>query len=214
MRQLMRGFSAAVAKSLAPAARSLPDRYRAEGRIKVNATIVHGAPEGSFLPGNGKAEWFKDHEMGPEMVIVPAGRFMMGSPGNASESVCIPGAEEYVLTPAETPQHPVTIAQPFGVGRHAVTRGQFRRIRQRQGLRDIALRGDVMAQSGISQDNSHPVVFVSWEDAKAFATWLSRQSGRDYRRADRGRVGVCGPSRHHDAVLVGLKDHPGAGQLR
>ena len=181
MPTVMQRLSAAVARSLAPAARSLPDRYRAEGRIKVNATIVHGAPEGWFLPGNGKAEWFKDHEMGPEMVIVPVGRFMMGSPGNASESVCIPGAEEFVLTPAETPQHPVTIAQPFGVGRHAVTRGQFAAFVSDTGYETSPCGGLSWRNPGFPQDDSHPVVFVSWEDAKAFATWLSRQSGRDYR---------------------------------
>jgi hypothetical protein len=45
--------------------------------MKVDATIVHGAPEGCFLPGNGKFEWFQDCEGGPEMVVVPAGTFMM-----------------------------------------------------------------------------------------------------------------------------------------
>ena len=69
----------------APAALPLIDRYRAEGRIKVDATIVHGAPEGWFLPGKGKAEWFQDYEGGPEMVVVPAGKFMMGSPETEPE---------------------------------------------------------------------------------------------------------------------------------
>ena len=41
-RQLMQGLSAAVAKSLAAVAPSLLERYRAEGRIKVDATIVCG----------------------------------------------------------------------------------------------------------------------------------------------------------------------------
>jgi formylglycine-generating enzyme required for sulfatase activity len=87
---------------------------RAEGRIKVDATIVHGAPEGWFLPGNGKAEWFKDHEMGTEMVVVPAGGFTMGSPETEPERL-----------DWESPQHAVTIARPLCVSRHAVTRGQF-----------------------------------------------------------------------------------------
>ena len=55
-----------------PVVASPDDRYRAEGRIKVAATIVHGAPEGWFLPGKGKVEWFQDYEGGPEMVVVPA----------------------------------------------------------------------------------------------------------------------------------------------
>jgi hypothetical protein len=62
-----------------PAARSREDPMRAEGRIKLDASIVHGAPEGWFKPGAGKSEWFKDHERGPDMVVVPAGEFTMGS---------------------------------------------------------------------------------------------------------------------------------------
>jgi len=48
--------------------------YLAEGRIKVDAMIVHGAPGGWFKPGAGKVEWFKDAEIGPELVVVPAER--------------------------------------------------------------------------------------------------------------------------------------------
>jgi formylglycine-generating enzyme required for sulfatase activity len=35
--------------------------------------------DGWFTPGAGKFEWFKDHELGPEMVVVPDGEFTMGS---------------------------------------------------------------------------------------------------------------------------------------
>jgi formylglycine-generating enzyme required for sulfatase activity len=34
---------------------------------------------------------------------------------------------------------------------------------------------------GFAQDDSHPVVCMSWDDAKAYSEWLTRQSGRDYR---------------------------------
>jgi hypothetical protein len=61
--------------------RHLQAGYHREGRIKIDARwIVHGAPDGWFKPGAGKTEWFKDHEHGPEMVVVPGGGFMMGSP--------------------------------------------------------------------------------------------------------------------------------------
>jgi hypothetical protein len=76
-----------------------------EGRIKVDARIVHGAPEGWFKPGNGKTEWFKDLDVCPEMVVVPAGSFTMGSLENDREK----------------PPHTVTIKAPFAVGRFAVT---------------------------------------------------------------------------------------------
>jgi formylglycine-generating enzyme required for sulfatase activity len=173
-------------KEPGPAAPSLVDRYRAEGRIKVDATIVHGAPDGWFLPGNGKAEWFKDYDGGPEMVIVPAGKFMMGAPKT-----------ELGRSDNEGPQHPVTLAQPFAVGRHAVTRGQFAAFVNNTGykteggayVRVVGWFGGIWKSDPSAswrnprfpQDESHPVVCVGWEDAKAFAAWLSSQSGRDYR---------------------------------
>ena len=165
----------------APVLASSDDRYRAEGRIKVDATIVHGAPDGRFLPGNGKAEWFKDHEMGPEMVVVPAGKFIMGSPDTEPER-----SED------ESPQHSVTIVQPFAVSRHAVTRGQFAAFVNNTGYKTEGgayvwageWKSDPKASwrnPGFPQDDSYPVVCVSWKDAKAFAAWLSNLSGQEYR---------------------------------
>lgn len=62
-----------------PTKRSMPpaERYAAEGRIKVDAPIVHGAPTdpsggGWFKPGAGRTEWFQDIDIGPQMVVVPA----------------------------------------------------------------------------------------------------------------------------------------------
>jgi formylglycine-generating enzyme required for sulfatase activity len=151
-----------------PAEPALFDRYRAEGRIKVDAAIVHGAPDGWFLPGNGKVEWFQDSEHGPEMVVVPAGSFVMGSPESELER-----------SEAEGPQHPVTIATSFAVGRHPIKRGEFAAFVKDTGheIRDEALWRD----PGFPQDDNHPVVCVSCEDAKAFTAWLSARSGQDYR---------------------------------
>jgi formylglycine-generating enzyme required for sulfatase activity len=63
---------AAAAQAAAPAAAEQGDQ--AEGRIKVDARVIHGAPGGLFKPGAGKVEWFKDIDIGPEMVVVPAER--------------------------------------------------------------------------------------------------------------------------------------------
>jgi formylglycine-generating enzyme required for sulfatase activity len=64
--------------------------------------------------GAGKAEWFKDHKHGPEMVVVPGGEFMMGSPES-----------ELGRWDNEGPLHGVKFGRPFCVGRHVVRRGQF-----------------------------------------------------------------------------------------
>jgi formylglycine-generating enzyme required for sulfatase activity len=147
---------------------SLADRHRAEGRMKVDAAIIHGAPDDWFLPGNGKVEWFQDHEHGPEMVVVPAGSFLMGSPENELER-----------GDSEGPQHPVTIARPFGVGRHAVKRGEFAAFVKDTGYES---EGETLWRDpGFPQDDNHPVVCVNWEDATAFVAWLSDKAARNYR---------------------------------
>ena len=128
----------------------------------------------------------------PEMVTIPAGSFMMGSPeseANRHEN--------------EGPVHPVTIAYSFAVGKYEVTRGEFARFVSETG-REIAnicrvyLGEDIAPHSpiwrgaawregrnwrnpGFTQTDDHPVVCVSWFDAKAYVEWLSEKTGDEYR---------------------------------
>jgi formylglycine-generating enzyme required for sulfatase activity len=135
-----------------------------DGRIGVGAKIIHGAPGGLLLPGAGKTEWFKDHETGPEMVVVPAGSFVMGSGDDGSACA----SED------EFPQHEVTIASAFAVSRSAVTFEEW----------DAAV-----AAGGVSHMPSdegwgrgrQPVIGISWNDAQAYVTWLSKLTGQRYR---------------------------------
>jgi formylglycine-generating enzyme required for sulfatase activity len=126
----------------------------AEGRIKVKARHINGAVDGWFKPGSGKTEWFKDHGRAPEMVVVPAGVFMMGSGDHKTAK----------------PSHKVTIRQPFAVGRFAVTFAEW----------------DAAGLPGTPDDagwgrGKQPVINVSWEDAKAYVSWLSQETGKSYR---------------------------------
>ena len=93
----------------------------------------------------------------------------------------------------EGPQHKVTIAKPFAVGRFAVTRGEFSAFVNETGYSvpdeaqtfegdEYELRKDrSFRNSGFGQDDSHPVVCVNWDDAKAYVQWLSGKTGKDYR---------------------------------
>lgn len=98
----------------------------------------------------------------PEMVRVPAGRFLMGS--NA-------GAED------EKPPHTVLLDE-FLIGKTEVTNAQYQRFVQAQGHRVPATW--IGSQSPAGLDN-YPVADVSWNDAQAYVRWLADATGKPYR---------------------------------
>jgi formylglycine-generating enzyme required for sulfatase activity len=168
-----------------PAASTI-EGTRTEGRILIEAATTQNANGKWFRPSAGRAEWFKDHGAGPEMVVVPAGTFKMGSPEDEPE-------RESWQAGTESPQHEVTIAQLFAVARYAITRGQFAAFVTATGreVREGAevWQGDQWVHDlkaswrapGFFQDDSHPAVCVTWDDAKAYAAWLSQSTGKPYR---------------------------------
>lgn len=109
----------------------------------------------------------------------------------------------------ESPAHAVTISKPFYLGKYPVTVGQFRQflfesgyipesicdcsggygIDSKQSRFKVAEKEVFDGRSsryswesvGFSQSETHPVVNVTWNDANAFASWLSVKEGRRYR---------------------------------
>ena len=99
----------------------------------------------------------------PELVVVPSGSYMMGSPSG-----------EEGRDGDEGPVHRVRIAKPFAVGVYEVTFAQWDACRRDGGCRHNP--GD----RGWGRE-MRPVIEVSWEDAKAYVGWLSRETGERYR---------------------------------
>jgi formylglycine-generating enzyme required for sulfatase activity len=144
--------------------------FRAAGRIPVLVGDRNQNQTKWILPGG---EVFCDLDGGPEMVVVPAGSFVMGSPVTEPER-----------SPHEGPLHTVTIAKPFAVGRHAVTRGQFAAFVKATSHKAEGADNDPKASwrnPGFRQDDSHPVTCVNWDDAKAYISWLATATGKPYR---------------------------------
>jgi formylglycine-generating enzyme required for sulfatase activity len=116
----------------------------------------------------------------PEMVVVPAGSFTMGSP----ESDTGPRREI-----SERPQHVVTIGRPFAVGKLLVTVDQFAAFVEETGYDAGAWCFDASSphadyswrNPGFAQEGSHPAVCLSWNNAKAYADWLAKKTGKPYR---------------------------------
>jgi formylglycine-generating enzyme required for sulfatase activity/uncharacterized caspase-like protein len=104
----------------------------------------------------------------PEMVVMPAGSFTMGSPAGEKDRY-----------DDEGPQHTVTIGGPFAVGKLHVTVDQFAVFARETGY--AAHSGCDWRRPGFAPEGSHPVVCVSWQDAKSYAEWLTKKTGRPYR---------------------------------
>ena len=93
----------------------------------------------------------------PEMVVIPPGEFMMGSTD----------------TRRRGPQHVVRIAYPLAVGRYPVTFEEYDHF--------VRSKGRVQPGDEGWGRGRRPVINVDWEDARAFAAWLSVQTGQRYR---------------------------------
>ena len=130
------------------------------------------------------------NSIGMKLARIPAGEFMMGT--NSGQ-------------PSEKPVHRVQISKAFYMGAHEVTVGQWRAFSADAGYQTQVERGEVGAsawpgkrfQTGrgrrakrkpltwrtpvLAQDDSHPVICVSWKDANAFCEWLSRKEEATYR---------------------------------
>jgi formylglycine-generating enzyme required for sulfatase activity len=124
---------------------------------------------------------FRDCPECPDMVVIPAGRFDMGSALFDPER-----------SPREGPQHRVDLPT-FALAKTELTRGQFAVFMQATGYRTRALcrtyeQGEVELRldrhwrnPGYAQNDSHPVVCLGKEDAQAYLQWLSKQTGKHYR---------------------------------
>lgn len=133
----------------------------------------------------GAAKIIRDCPTCPEMVVVPAGKFIMGTPG---------GSEEMDEDTGETYQLAVTIDKPFGLGKTEITTAQYGEFAREADYKpDPGCRlwndrwlndpkGDFRGAGQMRAPKPNfPFVCVSWTDAKAYAAWLSKKTGKTYR---------------------------------
>ncbi|KAF1003424.1 MAG: Serine/threonine-protein kinase pkn1 [Luteibacter sp.] len=158
-----------------------------------NERLTNARVYSSYKPGQVFLDRFVDtNGQAPAMVVVPTGKFLMGSPDG-----------ERGHDANESPLHEVEVDKGFAMGRSSVTIGQFRDFVRASGYvpQSQSLQGGSVydeASGGLRDDSAAtwqddyagkpgqdrlPVVNVSWNDAKAYADWLSQRTGKKYRLA-------------------------------
>lgn len=161
-----------AAAAEAPAAAAAPVEEAGDGATRGQTT--DGPPPAGTA--------FRDCPDCPDMVVIPAGRFVMGAP-----------QEDEDRRPDEGPLHKVSIGAAFALATTEVTRDQFQAFIDDTGHEitgDCYLADDKEGRDddtanwqkpGFDQSGSDPVVCVSWRDAEAYAEWMSARTGQNYR---------------------------------
>ncbi|HEY5775102.1 MAG TPA: formylglycine-generating enzyme family protein, partial [Xanthomonadales bacterium] len=145
---------------------------------------------GGFEPGQVIADDLKSGGKAPQIVIIDAGSFLMGSQGRTDDG-----------NDHEEPQHRVVIKRGFGLGVTEVSVAQFQLFIKRTGYRTAAelngssniydeVAGRLSKRGGITwkfdyqgkpADPQMPVLHVNANDAQAYLQWLSLETGKIYR---------------------------------
>ena len=164
---------------------------------------------------------FRDCPTCPEMVAVPGGTFRMGAGDNEAKGFL-----------EEVPQHRVHI-KSLAVSRFDITRGEWKEFvnatsrSTNAGCGYSGLPKEERSKAswdylGFPQDDRHPVVCVTFQDASDYAKWLSRKTGHGYRllseaeweyaaRAGTSTPFPWGTTASHEYANYGTDDRPGPG---
>ena len=123
----------------------------------------------------------------PEMALIPAGQFVMGATPDEED-------RENLSEPFRHRSQPprVITVRSFSAGKFEVTRGQYRVFAEATGRGNdgcfiwtgaafVIDKTKHWRNPGYAQDDTHPVVCVSWDDAGAYAQWLGHKTGKRYR---------------------------------
>lgn len=191
---LAQGHAAVDALDLELAARRLAEAeqvsLQAQGLDTLRERIELARHYGHFRPGEIFREPLASGGEGPEMIVLAHGRFSMGSP-----------EDERGRFENEGPRHEIAFERGFAIARNETTVAEFRAFVEATGHRSVATRrgrstvyderGGVMGEhsrvdwrrdyAGSPAAPELPVVHVAFEDAQAYAAWLSAQTGQRYR---------------------------------
>jgi formylglycine-generating enzyme required for sulfatase activity len=137
--------------------------------------------------------------LGLEMVAIPGGSFLMGSP-----------SDEPARLDTESPQHEVTVA-PFFMGRYPITQAQWKAVAAMPQV-ERSLKEDPSR----FKDSNRPVGSISWHDAVEFCIRLTQYTNRSYRLPSEAeweyacRAGTTTPFHFGETIATELANYNGA----
>ncbi|MGI9406444.1 MAG: SUMF1/EgtB/PvdO family nonheme iron enzyme, partial [Hyphomicrobiaceae bacterium] len=133
-------------------------------KLKEKKVAVGTLPKTRLTDRRKPGESFRDCDACPEMVVVAAGSFMMGSPKNEA------GRDKH-----EGPQRQVKIGRAFAVAKFEVTFDEWEACALEGGCPKRRVK-----DAGWGRGR-RPVIYLSWEDAKSYVDWLQHKTGKKYR---------------------------------
>jgi formylglycine-generating enzyme required for sulfatase activity len=137
-------------------------------------------------------------DLGIEMMLIPAGTFMMGSPD-----------DEIDRASSEGPQHEVSVAA-FFMGKYPITQAQWQFV---AGLPQV--NQELNPNPSRFKGDKRPVEQVSWYDAVEFCARLSTHTNRDYRLPTEAeweyacRAGTTTPFHFGETITTDLANYRG-----
>jgi formylglycine-generating enzyme required for sulfatase activity len=144
--------------------------------LAASVTASSHAEQVSHTPGETFRDTLSDHSKGPEMVVLPAGTFLMGSPESEN-------GRDFT----EGPQVEITISRPFAVGKYELNWDEWEACVAKKGCKDNSGKAfsatpdpEWTGDAGYGR-GTRPVINVSWDDAEAYVNWLSAETGETYR---------------------------------
>jgi formylglycine-generating enzyme required for sulfatase activity len=142
------------------------------------------------VPAPAPGDGYRECAECPAMVVIPPGHFTMGSSDAEKQWAASHGGSKGAVSD-EAPQHEVTLPS-FALGKYDVTRGEYAAFVRATGYSSRDACGHGLGKwdpdpkfswqdPGFTQTDRDPVVCVSWNDAQAYAAWLSKKTSHTYR---------------------------------
>ncbi|WP_293111705.1 SUMF1/EgtB/PvdO family nonheme iron enzyme [Moorena sp. SIO4G3] len=173
-----------------------------KGLKQFSFQVVTVNPRGAIIKGENKQASYFTQNLGNgvdlDMVYIPAGSFLMGSPEGERESL-----------DRERPQHQVTI-QPFFLGKYQVTQAQWRAVANLP-----KIKRDLKPDPSYFPGDNRPVEQVNWYDAVEFCDRLSHHTGTEYRLPSEAeweyacRAGTTTPFHYGETITTKLANYNG-----